>query len=311
MFRIREENSCLLSTYSCLWAPRFTYFISSVFSTFKVDKQKPREGKRLPLVTQPLGGRIRTEPWYPGLLVQGFLSTGFSSPPWGGLGVVAHSWPGPVLSIEPWFPPSILLPLYLCFQDFLWLVCSRLLLTQEVAPCSTSAWHWSSHSAHPIQSANILSSRGRSSLRLTHLGTCCQTWICRRQIREVMSSFLGRAMAPRAEVSAEGPSAEGGRWWARSPVLGPVRREVHPPSLVEKWRPEATGSSLGARTVRACESLKHSSVPHLSCFRSPSTFPEGVCVWGVNSLKAGLQGKERKTAGYQCYFCTQNRSGES
>ena len=208
-------------------------------------------------------------------------------------------------------PTSILLPLYLCFQDFLCLVCSRLLLTQEVAPCSTSAWHWSSHSAHPIQNADIFSSRGRSSLRLTHLGTCCPTRICRRQTRGVMSSFLGRAMAPRAGVSAEGPSAEGGRWWARSPVLGPVRREVHPTSLVEKWRPEATGSSLGARTVRACESLKHSSVPHLSCFRPPSTFPEGVCVWGVNSLKAGLQGKERKTAGYQCYFCTQNRSGES
>lgn len=48
-------DSCLSSAYFCLWAPHFTYFISSV-SIFKVDKRKLREGKRLLLVTQLLRG---------------------------------------------------------------------------------------------------------------------------------------------------------------------------------------------------------------------------------------------------------------
>lgn len=114
MFRIREENSCLLSTYSCLWAPHFTYFISSVVSTFKVKKQKPREGKRLPLVTQPLGGRIRTEPWYPELLVQGFLS--IALPPGGALVLfVAHAWSwrsSLYRALVPTFNSSSPLPLF-------------------------------------------------------------------------------------------------------------------------------------------------------------------------------------------------------
>lgn len=45
-------------------APHFTYFITSVVSVFKVERLKPREGKWVPLITQLLGGRVRTEPRY-------------------------------------------------------------------------------------------------------------------------------------------------------------------------------------------------------------------------------------------------------
>ena len=61
-----------VSTCSRIWALCFTYFISSVVSAFKVDKLKPREGKRLLLVTQLLDGRVRIEPRYPELAVQRF-----------------------------------------------------------------------------------------------------------------------------------------------------------------------------------------------------------------------------------------------
>lgn len=50
------------------------YFISSVVSVFEVDTLKLREGKRVLLVTQLLGGKVRTEVRYPQLLVQDCLS---------------------------------------------------------------------------------------------------------------------------------------------------------------------------------------------------------------------------------------------
>lgn len=72
--RMQVEKSRLSRAYSCFWTLHFTYFISSVVSIFKVDTLKLREGKRVLLVTQLLGGRVRTEPRYPQLLVQDFLS---------------------------------------------------------------------------------------------------------------------------------------------------------------------------------------------------------------------------------------------
>lgn len=74
------------------------YFISSVVSIFKVDTLKLREGKRVLLVTQLLGGRVRTELRYPQLLVQDFLSvTALPPRPVGPLVLIRHTCLSPSL----------------------------------------------------------------------------------------------------------------------------------------------------------------------------------------------------------------------
>lgn len=67
---MRKSRVCPAPSYSQLWALHFTHFISSVVALFEVDKLKPRERKQLLLVTQLVGGRVRTEPRHPEPLPQ-------------------------------------------------------------------------------------------------------------------------------------------------------------------------------------------------------------------------------------------------
>lgn len=117
----------------------FTNFISSVVSVFKVDKLKLREGKRLLLATQLLGGRTGIEPRCPELLVQGFLSaTPLPPRPVGhtGLGPSSVLHAGPSSSLPVTRDSSFPLP---CFQNFLLSECFSLLLTLQPAHHSSSS----------------------------------------------------------------------------------------------------------------------------------------------------------------------------
>lgn len=138
-----------------------------------------------------------------------------------------------------------------------------------MAPCSTSAWHWSSHAAHQASERRHSFQQGQKQFEAHTPGHLSPNSVCRSKPAGSCLITSGQRHGPMSWSLCRRPICRGGRWWARSPCPGAGRQEVHPPSLVEKWRPEARSSSLGARTVRACESLKHSSVPHLGCFSSP------------------------------------------